>query len=459
MKRHVCFRGTSSVLALAYLLSILQDPQPGLTAECLQQFPRPAAIWAPDPLNVVLAFPRPITADLAGSLVGRKIAYGGMKVGASPTGSGASVATLTIAGTRLADSGRTLILATDPHPTSARYQLHLGPDPGGTESEYDLSGIEVSWSGGETAGVDDAEPEWKGWWPEIDLDAARWATRGSAPHERGFELLNRPGRLAISAQVLLPPGEVQVRLESNSPISEASLGDEQAAGPVPGERDGEGKTEITVQSRGEPTFLAFILGTGPKPRTSLRAFYRVGREGLFRPLEKDRLFLPWAPLPSSPAADTLKATPADLSGGNPDRGLALFFGDQAKCSQCHTFGGRGGTVGPDLSDIRRKGSESIYQGIAAPSAEIASEYIPFTVATRDGRVLVGLVKADGPDSIRVTDTNARSTILRRDEIDQIRPSATSIMPVGLAAAIGPAGVRDLIAYLMSENPPRQPTAK
>ena len=98
--------------------------------------------------------------------------------------------------------------------------------------------------------------------------------------------------------------------------------------------------------------------------------------------------------------------------------------------------------------------DHVYQSIAAPSAEIAPDYVPFTVAARDGRVLAGLVKAEGADSIRVTDTNAKSSILRRDEIDQIRPSATSIMPVGLAAAIGQSGLRDLMAYLISDKAPR-----
>ena len=71
------------------------------------------------------------------------------------------------------------------------------------------------------------------------------------------------------------------------------------------------------------------------------------------------------------------------------------------------------------------------------------------MAVRDGRVLAGVVRAEGADSIRVTDTNAKPTTLRRDEIDQIRPSGTSIMPVGLAGALGEASVRDLITYLTS----------
>ena len=88
-----------------------------------------------------------------------------------------------------------------------------------------------AWSKDGDKGDGGSDPDWQGWWPDLDLDAVRRATRGSTPHERGFERLGEPGRLVVSAQVVLPPGEVQVRLESTSPVSEAMLGDEQGEPP------------------------------------------------------------------------------------------------------------------------------------------------------------------------------------------------------------------------------------
>jgi putative heme-binding domain-containing protein len=176
----------------------------------------------------------------------------------------------------------------------------------------------------------------------------------------------------------------------------------------------------------------------------------VRRQGPFLPIAREMLLLPWAPLkPAGSASDTVRVP--DLSSGDVARGQALFFGEQARCSQCHAFRGRGGSVGPDLSDVARKGKQQIYRDIAAPSTEMAPEYVPYTVATRDGRVLAGLVRAEGADAIRITDTSAKATTLRRDEIDQIRPSATSIMPVGLAGGLGEANLRDLIAFLTSRG--------
>jgi putative heme-binding domain-containing protein len=137
----------------------------------------------------------------------------------------------------------------------------------------------------------------------------------------------------------------------------------------------------------------------------------------------------------------------DLSGGDPVRGKILFNGEQARCSQCHAFRGQGGSVGPDLTEVGKKGRAEIYRAVAAPSAAIEPEFTTYSVATRSGQVIVGIVRAEGPDAVRVTDTNAHATVIPRTDIEQIRPSANSIMPVGLTGALGDAAVRDLIAYL------------
>jgi hypothetical protein len=78
---------------------------------------------------------------------------------------------------------------------------------------------------------------------------------------------------------------------------------------------------------------------------------------------------------------------------------------------------------------------------------------PYTVATKNDQVVVGLVRAEGFDAAKVTDTNGRATMITPKQIEQIRPSATSIMPVGLTGALGIDTVRDLADYFIS---PKQP---
>jgi putative heme-binding domain-containing protein len=417
-------------------------PRSGLAQPAAPDGPaHPIAVWPPGPLEVIAAFDRPLDPAAAEAMIGRTISYQDAGGGGPDQGAAARPAgRLRIVGARRLDDGRTLALATDPHPRVARYLL---PPPGATVP-YDLSGIEAAWSEGDDPA---GGPKWSGWWPALDLDAVRRLARGSRPHETGLALLSRPGRLALSGWVRLPPGQATLRVESSRAIEEATLGDAAAASAEP--RDGVHRIELAVASKGEPLFLTMTVRTGVGVMPfSLKASYRTAGQPADRPVERDRLLLPWAPTSTANATAAPLVVP-DLSGGDPARGRTLFHGEQARCAQCHAFRGQGGQVGPDLTDVAAKGRADIYRSIAAPSATIEPDYTTYTVATRDGQVLSGVVRAEGPDTIKITDTNAKATTVRRDQVQEIRPSATSIMPPGLASALGDSAVRDLIAYLTS----------
>jgi putative heme-binding domain-containing protein len=426
---------------------------------------RPVAVWPPGPLEVIAAFDRPIDPMLAKSFIGRTIPYiEGPADAAGPAAPAKPSGALRIVAARWEDGRRTLVLATDPHPRVARYLLPLpatGRDASTNHGDeatlaYELTGVEAAWS--EPEELADG-PRWSGWWPHLDVDATRRLTLGSKRHEAGLALLSRPGRLVLSTLVRLPAGNVALRIDTTGPIEEAMLGDARADASVPNPRDQVHRAVLTVESQGAPLFLTITARTPGDVRPfSLKVSYRLAGEKTDHPLERDRLMVPWAPVTTEPAIAAPLAVP-DLSGGDPARGQVIFSGNQARCAQCHTFRGTGGQVGPDLTEIGRKGRAEVYRGIAAPSAAIEPDYTSYTVATKDGQVVAGIVRAEGADAIRVTDTNAHITLVRRDQIQEIRPSATSIMPAGLAAALGDASVRDLIAFLTSTQSPDRPASK
>ena len=62
---------------------------------------------------------------------------------------------------------------------------------------------------------------------------------------------------------------------------------------------------------------------------------------------------------------------------------------------------------------------------------------------------MGIVRAEGAEALKVGENDGKQTIIPRADIDEIRPSASSIMPVGLLGAIGEERTRDLLAYLTS----------
>jgi putative heme-binding domain-containing protein len=424
---------------------------------------RPIAVWAAGPLDVVAAFDRPISQAQAASLVGRSIPYFEPDPRSDRSASSAPAGALRIAGSRLADDGRTLLLATDPHPRPARYLLPLParepagvaalPAPG--EATYDLTGVEANWSQEGDAGD---EPRWSVWWPLLDFEAARRLTQESRRHQHGLALFTRPGRLVLSTLLRLPAGTVTIRIDASGPIEDTTLGEIQAEPSAPPGRDGLHHIDVSTASKGEPLFLTLSVRTGENSRPfALKATMRGDQEKAPRALKRDQLLLPWVPLPAASETGAPVVVP-DLSGGDAARGQALFSGDQARCAQCHVFRGTGGKVGPDLTAIAEKGRAEIYRSIAAPSIAIDPDYTTYTVATKDGQISAGVVRAEGADAIRVTDTNAHDTLVLRTKIQQIRPSATSIMPAGLAGALGDAAVRDIIAFLTS-NEPAKPAQK
>jgi putative heme-binding domain-containing protein len=418
---------------------------------------RPIAVWPAGPLQVFASFDRPVLRTSAEALVGLSIPYFpgsasalGLKSNSQPLGR------LAIAGVRLIDDNRTIVIATDPHPRSARYVLPLPSSPQSPRSgtrvnptvAYDLSGVEVTWSD-EVA--PDAPPRWSGWWPSLDSAIARELTRGSRPHGEVFELLRKRGRLVISTLVRLPKGSVSFQLVCNQPIDEALLGDAQGNASDDAQAKNH-RLSITCTSPGEPLYLTTTVRTGEiNEPLLLRGTYRIGDEKTDHPVERNQQLLPWAPLANGSTTQSPVLVP-DLAGGDPARGKVLFTGPHARCAQCHVFRGQGEKVGPDLTDIERKGRAEIYRSIAAPSADIEPAYSAYTVITKNGQVVAGMVRAEGALMIRVTDTNAHTTLISRSQVDQIRPSASSIMPVGLTATMGASAIRDIIAFLTSPDP-------
>jgi putative heme-binding domain-containing protein len=462
MRRRTQFRSNFAIVLSVLAVAFYQTP--GIAQNATT--PQPISIWPSTPIELVVTFNAPLDPTTANTWIGRTIPF----QSAPPLESLAAppakpLGSLRIANVRLVDRGRTAILATDPHSLAGQYFLPRptasnpsAPDAKHLPYAYNLSGVELTWTDDNAPGED---PRWTGWWPQLDSAASAQLLRGAVPSETVAQLTAQPGRLVASTLATLPRADVTVGIESNQPIEEILFGDQQADPVETKSDDGWYRTELKIQSKAEPTFLTLTVRTAANgPPLALRSWYRMGAEPIKQPIEPSRLLLPWAP--STVTSSTLAAIPTPkLTGGNPRAGAKLFSGETGRCAQCHLFRGQGGRVGPDLTTIARKPPSEIYRSIAAPSEAIDPLFVTYTVATKDGQVLSGVVRADGPENIVVMDTNSRSTTLPRNRIRQIRPSATSVMPVGLAAALGEAGVRDVIAYLTSSQPddkPRQSTA-
>jgi putative heme-binding domain-containing protein len=162
------------------------------------------------------------------------------------------------------------------------------------------------------------------------------------------------------------------------------------------------------------------------------------------------------PAEFKPAADDLAAWNDLLSeAGDADSGRRLFFSAVGpRCAICHQFDGRGGTVGPDLSNIRDSNSrERIIASILQPSQEIAPHYQSWILLTKDGVTRSGLRMAKaGDDGVEpYVDSEGQPFTLKSEEIELREPSPVSIMPDGLEKTLSIADLRDLVTFLSGDD--------
>ena len=118
------------------------------------------------------------------------------------------------------------------------------------------------------------------------------------------------------------------------------------------------------------------------------------------------------------------------------------------CGQCHVLFGTGGNVGPELTGSNRADLDYLLVNIYDPSALIGKDYQAHVMATKDGRILTGIVRAEDKDAVTLVTAN-ESLIVPKSDIEDRRLSEASMMPEGLWAPLDDHEIRSLVAYLAS----------
>jgi len=166
---------------------------------------------------------------------------------------------------------------------------------------------------------------------------------------------------------------------------------------------------------------------------------------------------------SEPSAGALAARPPGFDpelyrgfaaehDGNARFGEALFFDARGiGCARCHAANGRGkADLGPDLTGLALKYDKSeLIRSVLEPSARIATGYQPVLVATADGKVHSGLVRAESAAHLDLADADGKVTRIDKPAIEERRVGDVSLMPAGLVEPLSPQEFADLIGYLQS----------
>ena len=125
---------------------------------------------------------------------------------------------------------------------------------------------------------------------------------------------------------------------------------------------------------------------------------------------------------------------------------------EATCLGCHKMNGQGGAVGPELTEVakRWKGDHyGILREILEPSYRIEPKYAVKMVIDLDGKPTSGIVTAEDKKSISLLENPEAKEpkVIMKDDIEEIIPSSTSMMPKALLDKFTREEILEILAYI------------
>ncbi|HUE72181.1 MAG TPA: ThuA domain-containing protein, partial [Pirellulaceae bacterium] len=180
--------------------------------------------------------------------------------------------------------------------------------------------------------------------------------------------------------------------------------------------------------------------------------WSTAEDDRWRVMPLHRFVPPWRQSPDDEQSLAPAPPPPELAGGDWLRGREVFFSEQALCSKCHSVGGLGGSIGPNLSNLRHRDYASVVRDVTLPSYAINPDYITYSVLLSDGQSLSGVVRSEG-DKLRIGDIKGNEHVIAREEIELLKPQPISTMPDNIVKTLPPEKLRDLLTFLLLAPPP------
>ena len=156
-------------------------------------------------------------------------------------------------------------------------------------------------------------------------------------------------------------------------------------------------------------------------------------------------------LANRPGAKPVEVYADALRGGDARRGARVVFqAPAAQCTRCHSFGGPGANVGPNLSGVAsRLQREQLLEALVDPSARISPGFGPVQLTLKNGKKLFGTLKEETPTHV-VVDAGGDQRVAKSDIAQRVNgPSA--MPPMG--TLLTHREIRDVVEYLSTLKAP------
>ncbi len=130
--------------------------------------------------------------------------------------------------------------------------------------------------------------------------------------------------------------------------------------------------------------------------------------------------------------------------GDRRRGAALLH---QHCLTCHTMFGLGRQVGPDLTGAGHKPKEALLVDLLDPSRQVSPDFLAYTLTTRSGRALTGLLTAESAAGVMLRRGEGADDFVPRDDVEELSAGGKSLMPEGFEQKLTRQDAADLLEFL------------
>ena len=143
----------------------------------------------------------------------------------------------------------------------------------------------------------------------------------------------------------------------------------------------------------------------------------------------------------------LSAVEQDVPGDS-SAGESLFFAT-GQCAGCHMIRGRGGLIGPDLSNVgARRSADKLRTSIETPDALVEPGYAKVEVVTHAGQRISGVAKNNSNYSIQILDAQGKFHFLLKKDLKSLTHYKRSLMPTPSLSATDK---QNLLAFLSRQS--------
>ena len=132
---------------------------------------------------------------------------------------------------------------------------------------------------------------------------------------------------------------------------------------------------------------------------------------------------------------------------SPENGAKIFA---TNCMVCHSIGGQGAHVGPQLDGIGVRGAPRLAEDIIDPSRNVDAAFRYNTYQLDDGQVIAGIPRREEGSTLTVADSTGKEIAIPKSRIKRSVQSTQSLMPSNFSEVIKENDFDDLLAYLLTK---------